>query len=138
MLLWSDPFRVQGGTLADRPVPEKATPHYGLDKLEDAISNCRIQITMPAQQGAWDADLDATDIPKCLGDLESADFYKSQQHEVPGHEAIWLDIYRPRYRERDLYVKFHEDTYGHPDRFIVRSFKLDESPHTKKQKEESS
>lgn len=114
--------------MADRVVPERDYPQYKLEDLCEAVNSCRIVITQSALEGAWDAGLDAPDVAPCLEQLTAADFHKSQQHEVPGLEHVWLDIYRPRYRDRDLYVKFHEDTFGRPDRFVVRSFKRDESP----------
>lgn len=122
--------------MATRPVSERDRPRYGLDEVRRAVNESRIQITKRALEGALDADLEAQDIPACLESLQPGDFHKSQQHEVPGHEHVWLDIYRPRYRDRDLYVKFHEDTFGHPERLVVRSFKPDESPWAKKAKEE--
>jgi len=120
--------------LAQGSVPEKKTPHYSLDDLRRAIDDKRILVTKPANEGAWDAGFDSSDIPDCLRALQPDDFHKAQAHEVV--DDVWLDIYRPRYRNRDMYVKFHEDTFGRPDRFVIRSFKIDESPWTKRREEE--
>jgi hypothetical protein len=107
--------------LATRPVPERDCPEYDLEKVCDAVDDDRVDATTPAIEGALAVGLDVSDIPLCLKSLKPDDFYKCQQHEDRDH--VWLDIYRPHYRDRDLYVKFHEDTYGRPERFIVRSFK---------------
>lgn len=107
--------------MATLPVPERDYPQHDLAKVCDAVDDNRIDATLQAIEGALAVGLDVSDIPACLKLLKPDDFHKCQQHER--FEQVWLDIYKPRYRDRDLYVKFHEDTFGRPERFIVRSFK---------------
>jgi len=106
-------------------VPERDYPSHDLTRVREAVDHHRVVYTKKAIEGVLDVGLDRADIPACLKTLKGEDFHKGMQHNIPGFEHIWLDIYLPRYKDKDLYVKFHEDTHGQPDRFVVRSFKRD-------------
>ena len=57
--------------------------------------------------------------------MASEDLYKSQEHL--GRPGAWLDIYRPVFEGRRMYIKFTRRADG--SGFVLLSFCLDGEEH---------
>lgn len=108
----------------DRRV-EKHVAHYELGVVRHAFEAGLFAVPGRVTRYLKSAGLTLDDVVECMAGLSSTDFHKSQAHL--GRPGIWLDIYRPHFRGRRMYVKFavHEDGR----RFVLLSFCGDGDPH---------
>lgn len=106
-------------------VCERGYPAYPLDEVGAAFGAGRFKLTWRVrrhlERRGWDVDA----VQRCVCNLRSCDFYKSQAHRTePG---VWLDIYKPYVGNERLYVKFAPETPT--DEYVVLSFCGDGEPH---------
>ncbi len=96
---------------------EKRRPHYELKAIL-AQMTCveNMNLTMTAQQGIRVAGMTRNEVLEMIHQLSVTNFYKS----MTTHQShrIWQDVYRAKWREELLYVKFQQ-----AGEFFVVSFK---------------
>jgi motility quorum-sensing regulator / GCU-specific mRNA interferase toxin len=68
----------------------------------------RLNRTMTATNGADDLGLDDQAVVDVIAGLTPGDFDKSMRSTI--NSAVWQDVYKPVFRDRELYVKFTLDT----------------------------
>lgn len=104
---------------------ERNHPAYPLDEVHGAFACGRFKVTRRVARHLTRRGWGAETVCRCIGRLNTEDFYKSQEHlGVPG---VWLDIYKPFMGRERLYVKFLRMEEG--DVFRVLSFCSDGEPH---------
>jgi motility quorum-sensing regulator/GCU-specific mRNA interferase toxin len=78
-------------------------PTYALERIKTLVRSGERIITLSALSGARELGLDEADIDEVVLNLDEQDFYKTMESErLP---SLWQDVYRPVYREFELYVK---------------------------------
>lgn len=82
---------------------EKHRPHCKLRVVHDLVGAGKVQITATAYAGAAELDMDGQDIAAVVLALTPGDFYKSMTTHAD--HTIWQDVYRPRTRVGDVYLK---------------------------------
>jgi len=82
---------------------EKGTPHCKLVAVKDLIGQGRIRVTASAIDGADELGIDRAGIVDVVLALTMDDFYKSMTTHAD--HRIWQDVYRPRTRVGDVYLK---------------------------------
>ncbi|ULQ47998.1 type II toxin-antitoxin system MqsR family toxin [Flagellatimonas centrodinii] len=82
---------------------EKRTPHCKLTKVKALVTAGRVRTTQSARLGAVALGLEYTDMLNVLMSLTSADFYKSMT--THGDHRVWQDVYRPRTKAGNVYLK---------------------------------
>ncbi len=103
----------------------KPRPHHELESVRRAFLDGRFVITSRVRRHMALHDWTERDIVDCISGLSPEDFHKSQAHRM--NEGVWLDIYRPGFAGRRLYVKLTREMKG--NRFVVLSFCLDGEDH---------
>jgi motility quorum-sensing regulator / GCU-specific mRNA interferase toxin len=104
---------------------EKHTPHCKLSFAKMLVEARRVNLTSTARVGATALGFGFEDVLDVLMALKSADFYKSMT--TYEDHRVWQDVYRPKTRAGDVYLKFsivklNEDDED-KDAMLVVSFK---------------
>ncbi len=100
---------------------ENRTPTYDLARLKELVRTGHKRVTGIAVQGAYSAGLEPSDIVPCVLALEQSCFYKSMEAEK--RAGFFQDVYRPRYKGVDLYVKLQMETNSRGDCAVIIQFK---------------
>jgi motility quorum-sensing regulator/GCU-specific mRNA interferase toxin len=96
---------------------EKRRPHYDLKAiLAQMICVESLNLTMSAQQGIRAAGMTQDEALEVINQLSGTNFYKSMTTHKS--QRIWQDVYRAKWREKLLYVKFQQ-----AGEYFVVSFK---------------
>jgi hypothetical protein len=104
---------------------ESGVPAYDLDFVRRAFSAGHFRVTGRVERHLTVRDWDRETIRAVVASLRRDAFHKSQEAlSAPG---VWLDIYRPMYEGRCLYLKFMIDDYC--DGFRVLTFCRDGDRH---------
>ena len=99
----------------------QSEPTYSLSQIQSCIATGRYRITLMATNGAGEIGFRQRDICSCILSLRREDFYKTMEAERrPG---FWQDVYRPRYRGRNIYLKVQLEGTTHDDIVVVVQFK---------------
>jgi motility quorum-sensing regulator / GCU-specific mRNA interferase toxin len=100
-------------------VNEKRKPHYPLSRLQELVRDpATRQITASSRRGAAEFNWSEEDIVRCIISLTHRDFYKSMT--TYQNSKIWQDVYRPTFRNVELYVKLQVSL---DEQGVVISFK---------------
>lgn len=98
---------------------EKLRPHYPLQLVLDIASqSAGIRFTVISYNGAAELGLEESDMHAVIKNLNRTVFYKSMTSY--GDNTIWQDVYRPTYKNVQLYIKI---TLEKTERVLVISFK---------------
>jgi len=88
-----------------RGCAEKRKPEHDLANIKSAFADPKIlNRTFTAKQGADALGMDDDAVVAVIQGLSPRDFDKSMT-SMAAHR-VWQDVYRPRVKERELYVKF--------------------------------
>ncbi|MBP5789364.1 MAG: type II toxin-antitoxin system MqsR family toxin [Neisseriaceae bacterium] len=82
---------------------EKRTIHYNLTTVHRLLSENKVRVTKTALFGAAELGCDYDDMLAVVGSLTRKDFYKSMTTHAD--HTIWQDVYRPKTRWGDIYLK---------------------------------
>lgn len=82
---------------------EKKTPHCKLTTIKALVSAGKVRATRSARFGATELGFELLDMLSVVLSLAPTDFYKSMTTHAD--HAIWQDVYRPRTRAGDVYLK---------------------------------
>jgi motility quorum-sensing regulator/GCU-specific mRNA interferase toxin len=82
---------------------EKRTPHCDLTTVRRLIAEGKVRATYTATTSAEALGLVPKDMVAVVVGLTSNDFYKSMTTYI--NDTVWQDVYRPRTRFGDLYLK---------------------------------
>lgn len=82
---------------------EKSIPHCKLPAVKALVAAGKVRATQAARVGASALGLQLTDMLDIVHSLSPADFYKSMTTHTD--HTIWQDVYRPRTRVGDVYLK---------------------------------
>jgi len=82
---------------------EKRTPHCKLSRVRVLVEAGKVRITQTARAGAVALGFSYTDMLAVVMALNPADFYKSMT--TYADHTIWQDVYRPKTRAGDVYLK---------------------------------
>jgi hypothetical protein len=102
---------------------EKRKPHYDLARVRTLARVGQLTVTRRVRAYLDARGWDVRYVAECLGSLTREDLHKSQSHR--DRSGVWLDIYRPTFDGRRLYVKFTLDD----DVVWVLSFCIDGEEH---------
>jgi motility quorum-sensing regulator/GCU-specific mRNA interferase toxin len=100
---------------------EKRKPTYDLNRLKSAfaqVGNLGSATTAMAFRDAQELGFSRTDMIEIIQSLRSSDFYKSMT--AYRHPRLWQDVYRARFRDKALYIKFTVTPDGG---YLLLSFK---------------
>jgi motility quorum-sensing regulator/GCU-specific mRNA interferase toxin len=100
---------------------EKRKPTYDLKSIKSAfprVKSLGLATTATAFRGAQDLGLSRADMIDAIQVLRPSEFYKSMTSYTD--PRIWQDVYRPRFRDTELYVKFTVKPGGE---YLLLSFK---------------
>ncbi len=90
---------------------EKRTPHYKLDNIQaQMVSIETLRLTASSMKGLAELGWRFSDALDVVAKLERKDFQKSMT--IYSDSKVWQDVYRPTYREVNLYVKIQMDDKG--------------------------
>lgn len=82
---------------------EKQTPHCKLAVVKSLIEDGKVRSTHAARVGASELGISLSDMLAVIKTLTPADFYKSMTTHAD--HRVWQDVYRPRTRWGDVYLK---------------------------------
>ena len=82
---------------------EKSTPHCKLALVKSLLNAGKVRAPQSARLGATASGLELSDMLDVVRGLKPADFYKSMT--TYADHTVWQDVYRPRTRSGDLYLK---------------------------------
>ena len=82
---------------------EKRSPHCKLSVVRTLIEAGKIRTTHTARAGAVALGFSFSDMVAVVLALTPADFYKSMT--TYADHTIWQDVYRPKTRAGDVYLK---------------------------------
>jgi motility quorum-sensing regulator/GCU-specific mRNA interferase toxin len=82
---------------------EKRTPHCTLVRVKALIEAGKVRTTHTARVGANALGFSYADMLAVVLALRPADFYKSMT--TYADHTIWQDVYRPKTRAGDVYLK---------------------------------
>lgn len=87
---------------------EKLKPHYELPDIKAAFADpAKLNRSFVSKQGADALDMDDNEFVAVIQALTLADFEKSMTSIADN--KIWQDVYKPKAKGRQLYVKFTRD-----------------------------
>ncbi len=104
---------------------ERTEPHYALCDLKRCFASGDYWVPNRVRRHLDRRRWSDSFFLECIARLLPADFYKSQMHMT--RDDVWLDVYRPMFEDRRVYVKVTEAQLGHG--FILLSFCLDGESH---------
>lgn len=87
-------------------------PKYDLQDIKRAFDRVtKLNMTYSAMRGQYELGFDDQTIVEVIQLLKEKDFYKSM---LPTHVnfAEWQDVYKPIYKDIELYIKFQIDKRG--------------------------
>ncbi len=91
---------------------KRNVPSYSLEHIQSVFSNPKnLVMTNSAYQGMITIGFSQEDVVNAIQSLTRKDFYKS----MPPYNlkfAAWQDVYRSRFKEVDLYIKFQINDNG--------------------------
>jgi hypothetical protein len=99
-------------------------PTYDLLGVQRLIRLRRYDISGEVTRTLGRDGFDEDDFFDCFVALKSADFYKTMASEKDG--KTMLDVYRPSYCGRRVYIKFKLYEHDEGERLYVLSFKEDD------------
>lgn len=82
---------------------EKRSPHCPLPRIKVLVESGRVRTTHTARAGAVELGFSFSDMLAVVLDLKPSDFYKSMT--TYADHTIWQDVYRPKTRAGDVYLK---------------------------------
>jgi len=82
---------------------EKSTPHCKLSIIKVLVEAGKVRTTHSARMGADELGLELFDMLGVVMNLATSDFYKSMTTHAD--HTIWQDVYRPKTRVGDVYLK---------------------------------
>ena len=82
---------------------EKWSPHRRLSEVKALAEAGKVRTTHAARIGATELGLAVADMRQVLMALETKEFYKSMTTHAD--HTIWQDVYRPRTKAGDMYLK---------------------------------
>lgn len=82
---------------------EKRTPHSKLSVVKVLVKAGKVRTTHTARAGASELGFAFTDMLEVIMALTPADFFKSMTTHAD--HTVWQDVYRPRTRAGDVYLK---------------------------------
>ncbi|SDS05108.1 motility quorum-sensing regulator / GCU-specific mRNA interferase toxin [Pseudomonas asplenii] len=82
---------------------EKSTPHCKLSIIKVLVEAGKVRTTHSARMGADELGLELFDMLGVVMSLATSDFYKSMTTHAD--HTIWQDVYRPKTRVGDVYLK---------------------------------
>ncbi|SEI10968.1 type II toxin-antitoxin system MqsR family toxin [Pseudomonas fuscovaginae UPB0736] len=82
---------------------EKSTPHCKLSIIKVLVEAGKVRTTRSARIGADELGLELFDMLDVVMNLATSDFYKSMTTHAD--HTIWQDVYRPKTRVGDVYLK---------------------------------
>ena len=82
---------------------EKRTPHCKLYRVKELVEAGKVRTTQTARVGAVALGLSYSNMLAVVLALNPADFYKSMT--TYADHTIWQDVYRPKTRAGDVYLK---------------------------------
>jgi len=86
---------------------EKKTPHTPLSIIQAQVAAGNFSITRTAVNSSRDMGLSRADVLSIIAGMTMRDFYKSMT--TYADHTHWQDVYRPRTKAGDAYVKFMFD-----------------------------
>lgn len=96
---------------------EKRIPHYSLAEIQAQMTSAMaMNLTESARTGIHAAGMGWADALAVVQGMRRGDFHKSMT--THRDHRIWQDVYRARWRDKALYVKFQR-----AGAFFVVSFK---------------
>jgi len=97
----------------------KYEPTYNLKTIKKAFAHVnKLNMTFSAMKTQYELGFSEQDVVDAIQALDEADFYKSMPPKKSGFTA-WHDVYKPIFRNVELYIKFQIDARGE----IILSFK---------------
>lgn len=101
---------------------EKKKPHHQLALVKELVRNpATRRFTGTAIKGAAEFGLDNEGIAGVIGNLNNSDFYKSMT--TYADHAIWQDVYRPKFKDAELYIKLTVEEINNGNLIAIISFK---------------
>jgi len=82
---------------------EKRTPHCTLSRVKVLVEAGKVRTTQTARAGAVALGFSFSEMLAVVMALKPADFYKSMT--TYADHTIWQDVYRPKTRVGDVYLK---------------------------------
>ncbi len=82
---------------------EKRTPHCKLTVVRALVEAGKVRTTQTARLGALALGFSFSDMLEVVLALKPSDFYKSMT--TYADHTIWQDVYRPKTRAGDVYLK---------------------------------
>lgn len=82
---------------------EKSRPHCKLPVIHALVQAGKFRVTRTAMMGASELGLSLPDMLSIVMSLTPHDFYKSMT--TFADHTVWQDVYRPRTRAGDVYLK---------------------------------
>ncbi len=82
---------------------EKSTPHSKLAVVQALVKAEKVRVTRSAMVGASELGFDLAGMLDVVSALLPSDFYKSMTTHAD--HTIWQDVYRPRTKMGDVYLK---------------------------------
>lgn len=98
---------------------KRTLPTYSLDRIKSAFDHeNKLRTTLSARSTINDLNISDCEVVDIIQNLSLKDFYKTMP---PIHKdyTSWQDVYKPKYRGQQLYVKFQINAGGE----IIVSFK---------------
>lgn len=90
----------------------KQSPTYNLKTIQDAFGCASdLRMTYSAMQTQFELGFSNQDVVNAIQALTENDFYKSMP-PVKANFTAWQDVYKPKFRGIDLYIKFQIDHRG--------------------------
>lgn len=111
--------------MSERRPRERASPQYPLADVANRFAADDFSVTLRVQRHLDRRGWDGATVVSCICSTAPADFRKSQEHL--GRPGVWLDIYKPVFVGRRMYVKFTACVNGAG--FVVLCFCVDGEEH---------
>jgi motility quorum-sensing regulator / GCU-specific mRNA interferase toxin len=90
---------------------DRRKPDYDLATIKNAFADPKaLNRTFTAKQGADELGMDDAAVVAVIQALKASDFDRSMTSKAD--HRVWQDVYRPRVKRRELYVKFTLDSQG--------------------------
>lgn len=101
---------------------EKKKPHHLLALVKElAMNPATRRFTGTAIKGAAEFGLDNEGIVGVISNLNYSDFFKSMT--TYADHTLWQDVYRPKFKETELYIKLTVEEINNGNLVAIISFK---------------
>jgi len=98
---------------------ESKNPKYDLSSIKLAFNTTdKLVMTFTAMNDQYALGFNDQDVVDAIQTLTNSDFYKSMPPIREGFTA-WQDVYKTKFKEKNLYIKFQIDLKGE----MIISFK---------------